>query len=377
MKIAFVRTASNQLTYGSYNIQEIGLAKSIIRYGVSVDIYARFKNIDKSKIIETHNNNEIKIIPLSGIRVYKEIMYYPKLKSDLLNSNYDVVQLLDDSQMMLPSLFKSLKKAGVKTILWQGMYRNFSGKIANLLQKVYDTWAISMINNYADLKIAKTEFAATYLKNKGYSKCYVLPVGLDEINEKIDYNLINEIVEFQKSHPKLLLYVGTFEPRRNIIFILSLLKDLESKGYGLILVGNGPDSEMIQQRIQKDNLSNAILYYRSIPNENLPEIFKISTCFLLPTNYEIYGMVVLESLLNGTPVISTPEAGPLTILKDQIYGKCLPLSKDKWIKEIMYQSNHTVQKVRLKRKVYVTDSFNWEQIGKTYYHNYLHPLLVQ
>ena len=46
MKIAFVRTASNILRYGGYNIQEIGLAKALMPYGVSTDVYARFSNID-------------------------------------------------------------------------------------------------------------------------------------------------------------------------------------------------------------------------------------------------------------------------------------------------------------------------------------------
>lgn len=47
MKIAFVRTASNILKYGGYNIQEVGLAKALMPFGVSTDVYARFSNIDE------------------------------------------------------------------------------------------------------------------------------------------------------------------------------------------------------------------------------------------------------------------------------------------------------------------------------------------
>ena len=100
MKIAFVRTASNILRYGGYNIQEIGLAKALMPYGVSTDVYARFSNIDDiTEVACDENGNKVMVHPLKGMQIWHELMYYPTLKEDLPNGSYDMVQLLDDSQI--------------------------------------------------------------------------------------------------------------------------------------------------------------------------------------------------------------------------------------------------------------------------------------
>ena len=368
MKIAFVRTASNILKYGGYNIQEIGLAKALMRYGVSTDVYARFSNVDEITEIECDNEgNKVVIHPLKGKQIYREIMYYPTLKNDLLQGKYDMVQLLDDSQMMLPGLFKALKKVGIKTILWQGMYRDFAGKAARLMQIVYDALFAKTLNKYSDLKIAKTLAAKDYLVKKHYDNIEVLSVGLDEVKTEIDPVFDSQMENFKRKYPKLLLYIGAIEPRRNPLFLVELIKHLD-KDTGLILIGKGISRNETLEMIKEYGLEKRVLAYESVPNKNLISAFKRANIFLLPTNYEIYGMVVMEALLYGIPVISTPEAGPAFLLSEDVYGKCEKLDVNKWLDAInFYLDNYTSETDRLKRHNYVEENFRWESIARQYY----------
>ena len=250
MKIAFVRTASNILKYGGYNIQEIGLAKALMPFGVSTDVYARFSNITETCEVENDGHgNSVVVHPLKGKQIYREIMYYPELKKDLLNGGYDMVQLLDDSQMMLPMLFKALKKAGVKTILWQGMYRDFGGKAAHAMQIVYDCLCAKTLDKYSDLKIAKTDVARDYLIKKKYNNIVVLPVGLDKVIYERDESLEQRIDSFKKKHSKILLYIGAIEPRRNPDFLLDNHLELCSiQYYTFLQFHNRCCLEAIQKR---------------------------------------------------------------------------------------------------------------------------------
>lgn len=368
MKIAFVRTASNILKYGGYNIQEIGLAKALMKYGISTDVYARFSNVDEITEIECDNEgNKVVIHPLKGKQIWHEIIYYPTLKHDLLNGEYDMVQLLDDSQMMLPGLFKALKKADIKTILWQGMYRNFTGKAARLMQIVYDALFAKTLNKYSDLKIAKTASAKDYLVEKHYDNIKVLSVGLDEVKVEIESVFESQMENFKRKYPKLLLYVGAIEPRRNPLFLIELIQNL-SKDTGLILIGKGISRNDTLEKITKYGLEERVLTYESVPNKNLISAFKRANIFLLPTNYEIYGMVVMEALLYGVPVISTPEAGPAFLLSENVYGKCEKLDVNKWIDAInFYFNNFTSEADRMKRHNYVQENFRWEPIARQYY----------
>jgi glycosyltransferase involved in cell wall biosynthesis len=368
MKIAFVRTTSNILKLGAYNIQEIGLANSLLKYGISVDIYSRFSNVINDTIISKYKNNIVTLKPLKGKRIFKEIMYYPQLKNDLCNNNYDIVQLLDDSQIMLPFLFKSLKKNGIKTILWQGMYRNFSGKIALIMQLIYDLFFISTLNRYSDIKIAKTYFAKEYLQKKGYENIVTLPVGLDKIKYECDDDLSKKIKDFKKKYPNILLYVGRVERRRNIDFIIDLLKECDQR-VGLILVGNGSDDRKLSKRINKLNLLDRILRFKNVSNKHLISVYENSDIFLLPTSYEIYGMVILESLYFGIPIISTKEAGPVFILQNDILGCCLEkLDKTEWIHKIDFylKNNKNTQHIDLRKKE-VENKYRWSNIAEKYY----------
>ena len=368
MKIAFVRTASNILKLGGYNIQEIGLAKALLKYGISTDVYARFSNVDSTTEVAEESGNKVVIHPLHGYQIYHEIVYYPTLNSDLCNGHYDMVQLLDDSQMMLPFIFKNLKKHGVKTILWQGMYRNFPGKAARLMQIVYDALMAKTLDKYSDIKIAKTKTAAEYLKKKNYHNISVLPVGLDYVEPKYNAELEKQVADFANRHKKVLLYIGAIEPRRNPEFLLDIIAKLKSDGYGLILIGKGVSRNMIDSEIKSKGLSSDILSFNSVQNNELEVVYKASDLFLLPTNYEIYGMVVMESLYYGVPVLSTKEAGPKEILTEKVYGVCRPSDMDTWIKEI--KSLCSVEKSAsnvAKRRDYINKNFRWEKIADAYY----------
>lgn len=369
MKIAFVRTASNMLKYGGYNIQEIGLAKALMPYGVSIDIYARFSNIDIiTEIVHDENGNKVSVCPLKGKQIWHELIYYPTLKQDLLSGEYDVVQLLDDSQMMLPSIFKSLKRAGIKTILWQGMYRNFSGKAARLMQIVYDAMFAGKLNKYSDLKIAKTEAAKNYLIKKKYKNIIVLPVGLDEVHSERNEELDKKIADFKVSHPKLLLYIGAIESRRNPYFLIDILKSMERDDIGLILIGKGPLHQAVKDKVKKEGLEKKVLMFESVPNKNLISVYERANVFLLPTSYEIYGMVVMESLAYGIPVISTPEAGPEHLLSDKKYGMCETMNIKKWGTLIDYYLNSSYSKeIHNERITYINQNYRWSKIAERYY----------
>lgn len=375
MKIALVRTASNILRYGGYNIQEIGLAKSLLKYGVSTDVYARFSNVEDIMEVARDGKARVEIHPLKGKQIYREIMFYPTLKRDLLTGGYDMVQLLDDSQMMLPMLFKSLKKHGVKTILWQGMYRDFGGKIAHAMQIVYDALYSSVLNKYSDLKIAKTEAAKDYLIGKKYENVLVLPVGLDEVKAERDMELDAKIETFKRQYPKLLLYIGAIEPRRNPDFLINLMDRINDPEVGMIIIGKGISRESAQELVKQKGLEKRIMMIEAIPNKNLISVYERADVFLLPTDYEIYGMVVMEALTFGVPVVSTPEAGPAYLLSNNKFGICQPLNYEKWKHAIYYYiSRPSTYEEKEARLAHVNNNFRWDIIAPKYY-NIIQSLL--
>lgn len=367
MKIAFVRTASSPLRIGSYNIQELGLAKALLKHQISSDFFACFSNVKTSFVWTEQNGARIEVHPLRGYAVYKEMVFYPYLYRSLKRGGYAVVLLEDDSQPMLPYLFKRLRALGVRTVLWQGMYRSFDNKLAALLQKAYDCVFKNWIIRNADVKLAKTEYARKYLEGKGYRDVGLLKVGLDAVETTEDARLEKLVDAFCVARSKTLLYVGVIDHRRDVLFLLSLLKTLKDQGVGLIIVGKGKGLSEAEEYMAEHELEEAVLLIEHLENSKLHLVFSRADIFLLPTRYEIYGMVVLEALSFGLPVISGREAGPLSILSDRELGLCEDLVADKWLAALDFYFSHFNAEVnKNNRRALVAQVYNWPAIGDVF-----------
>jgi glycosyltransferase involved in cell wall biosynthesis len=103
------------------------------------------------------------------------------------------------------------------------------------------------------------------------------------------------------------LYVGTIEPRKNIVTLLDAYGRLPlalRQGWPLILSGyQGWQSEAIHARIDAAQREGWARYLGFIPSEHLPLLFSGARLFAFPSHYEGFGLPVLEAMSSGVPVI--------------------------------------------------------------------------
>ena len=371
-KLAIVRVSYNYLNTKTYNIQEIGLALGLTNHNISTDIYSRYSDINQEIIYYKNNGCTVRLIPIKGFTFLGKIAIFPELLKNILIMSYDVVQVNEDSSLMTPFILKACHKAGIKTILYQGMYTNYTG-LNRIYQLILDLLFLKSNIKYIHKIYAKTAQAKQYLTNKGYKNIILMPIGLNTYQEKKLLGKKNLINHFRKNHEKILLYVGKIEDRRNPIFLVEILASLKRNSpinIGLLVIGNGPMKNEMIQSAKANKILNNILFIDTIPNNQMHEIYKYSNLFLLPTNNEIYGMVIMEALYYGIPVISTPEAGPNAILKDINLGICIELTLEKWIEKIVYylklEDSIVLQEYR---KNYITNNFDWNVIAQKYITN--------
>ena len=362
-KIAIFRTSVTPLDLTHYNIQEIGFAKALLNKGFTVDIYSRFTNIKKENVFKKEKNNHIKLIPITGLNIRGRIVDF-SLKQKILNSDYDIVQTHEDSQIMTPFLLKWAKKKKAATVLYQGGYQIRTDS-AGIIQKVYTRFFINKIKKYCDYCLSKTETAEQYLIKMGLKKNnFILPVGLDFDREFYDYKDFDQIAEFRSQFEHLLLYIGKIEKRRNNAFLLDILNALNNKNIGLLSIGHGPDMDDLRAKIKNLKLTSQVHFIREIPNNQLKQIYELADILLLPSLYEPFGMVILESLYFGLPVIASKTAGPLEILKAKELGVCLELDSQTWAQHIKHYFE--MKNYKDYRRKHVLSNHNWDNIAEQY-----------
>lgn len=176
-------------------------------------------------------------------------------------------------------------------------------------------------------------------KSKKLTVCYP---GLDDffkknikdkfnkINNMKSINLILKKYKSSVSYKKYLLYYGTFEPRKNILYIVKAFMDLQKEkqipdGFKLILIGGegwGKVKEKIKNFLEEEfplEEQRNIILLEYINDKYLTQFISEAYAVVYPSLYEGFGLPVLESMALGTPVISSntsslPEVGGHSVL---------------------------------------------------------------
>ncbi len=118
------------------------------------------------------------------------------------------------------------------------------------------------------------------------------------------------------------LYVGSIIERKGLLTIVEAINSMqESDRPNVIVVGEGKEyKQKVLNAIGKYNLQSYFDFRGSIPNDFLMKLYRDAVALVFPSEYEGFGIPIIESLLCGTPVItsnvsSLPEAaGPGSLL---------------------------------------------------------------
>ena len=134
-----------------------------------------------------------------------------------------------------------------------------------------------------------------------------------------------------KKKKQLLFIIPRYDAsHKGLDFILRLSEYLPN-GYKIIIVGGLIDPAKIKGI--KSKISN-IGY---ITRKKIDDLYKHSEITLVPSFFtEAFGRVIIESILNQTPVISSPNCGANEYFQNKPFLKILPLNISLWIKEINY-----------------------------------------
>ncbi len=123
---------------------------------------------------------------------------------------------------------------------------------------------------------------------------------------------INNVEEYRRKKnlpSKMILNVGTLEPRKNIVALIKAFEKLRERGlndYSLVIAGGkGWLYKQILEEIKNNEVSQSILYLDVVKDEDLPVLYNCADIFVYPSLYEGFGLPPLEAMACGVPVITS------------------------------------------------------------------------
>lgn len=203
-------------------------------------------------------------------------------------------------------------------------------------------------------------------------KIRIVPGGADIDRFKFNVDKYTARKKIGLSKEKFLLFtVRDLEPRMGLENLIYAMKEIvESvKDIYLIIGGEGELKEKLAKLIIKLNLSDFVKLYDFIPEEDLPFYYQSADFFILPTReLEGFGLVTVEAMACGTPVLGTPVGGTKEILgkfnSGFLFKNTTPESMAELILEkYRYYKNKPEEYKKLSQlcRGFIEENYSWER----------------
>lgn len=176
------------------------------------------------------------------------------------------------------------------------------------------------------------------------------------------------VLEKYKINRPYVLFVGTVEPRKNIITLIKAMTKLWDRGecsHDLVISGKyGWMYNNITEFISRSRHKDKIILTGYVPDEELPYLYKNASLFVYPSVYEGFGLPPVEAMAYGIPVICSDSASlPEAAGDAALYFRAYEIPKlASCIKKVL-SNDQLRQQLILKGKRRVMN-LTWDKTGK-------------
>ena len=125
--------------------------------------------------------------------------------------------------------------------------------------------------------------------------------------------------------PPVIGSMGRFVPKKGFEILIEALRLLKQEGvaFQASLGGGGPEEHALRQRLVLAELESTLTLPGWIGDKHA--WFQSLDLFVLPSHHEPFGIVLIEAMAEGLPVIATASDGPREILRDGVDGMLVPV----------------------------------------------------
>jgi D-inositol-3-phosphate glycosyltransferase len=295
------------------------LARELGRRGHRVDIYTRSHDPTDDQIVELAENARLIHLEAGEVEDIHKLVVYSYL-ADFLHE-----------------LESFTERNGLQYDLIHSHYW-LSGWLGRCLQPSWDVPHITMFHTLGAVKNAvgmgedepelriQAEkelardchriIAATEKEKEDLTRYYdappetikVIPCGVNlDLFQPTDKAIARRQLGFDND--SIVLFVGRIDPLKGIDRLLTAMTYLENRqGLRLVIIGGDDDSEAEAERLrrlsQKLHIQDSVTFVGPVGQEDLPCYYSAAHVCVIPSYHESFGLVALESLACGTPVVA-------------------------------------------------------------------------
>ena len=315
--------------------------------GMETQIMKIYREIDKTKIqfdflvhVDREGFYDEEIKKMGGNIYYTQrynplkLFKYKKEIRDFFKSyHYDIVIGHSDMGMFF------LREASKMNIPVRIAYSHNAESHFNL-KFFFMKFQRFFLQKYATDFLSVSKKAALFLfgKKRTKSDVKIINNGLDTQKFAFQNNIRNVVRNNLKANDGDLVFghVGRFMPQKNHFFLIDIFEQLyflTEKTAKLVLIGDGYLKNDVEKIIENKGLKNNVVLLSNISNVN--EYLNGFDCFILPSKWEGFPNVIVESLCNGLPSVFSTNVTSEAVLTNYAMQLDLKLSSKEWAIKIL------------------------------------------
>ena len=323
---------------GGMNVYVLQLARELARQGHLIDVYTRYHDPNDPQIVDLGGGARIIHLKAGPYDETKETLYeyIPEfvinlqrfqrseaVRYDLIHSHYWLsgrVGMVLSEQWNVPhvSTFHTLARAKLRARAGEDESELRLSVEENVMRRV-DAIVVSTEQEKQDL----VRLYRAVLRN-----VRVVPAGVDaELFQPADATDARR--DLGLTEGKIILYVGRIEPLKGLDILISALTLMEdTSDTRLVIVGGelGKDAEIkrLKSLVRDLDLEEMVTFAGAVSHTALPDYYNAADVFVLPSYHESFGLVALEAMACGTPLVASRVSGLTSFVKEGVTGYLIP-----------------------------------------------------
>jgi len=181
-----------------------------------------------------------------------------------------------------------------------------------------------------------------------------------------------------KPQDRMVLFVGRIEPLKGVdtlIEAMSCLQLKEKKPVHLAIIGGDPAASPEEMTVEMARLQTmcdalgvdqSVVFLGKRDQDKLPYYYSAAEVVVMPSHYESFGMVALEAMACGTPVIASEVGGLAYLVRDGETGFTIPAEEPETLCEKLswLLNDSELHQTMSQRAVEYAQDYAWEKIAK-------------
>lgn len=258
-----------------------------------------------------------------------------------------------------------------KIIVVVHLFYSYDSSDKFFLRKLFNRTIEKIRLSFADLIIASSDYSKSEIVSVGINPelVHVLSPGLDR--EK--FKILSSSGKFDREDSKTskkILCVGNYVSRKGIIYLIEAFSQIKRRDFSLHLVGNRKKNSsyynQLNNAVKKLKLTECVVFHDGSDQENIKQLYASADIFVLPSFKETFGIVFLEAMHYGLPIITTNVSAMPELIEEGKNGFLVPPGDSQALAKAISKLIENLELIKkmgeLGRKKVAT-SYYWEQTG--------------